>query len=755
MQNRPDNPSRWGSDGARPAVGSGIRIAVIFAGWLVLIALIAVRSAWLQSVGRERFTELWDRETERLESVPARNGRILTADGQILAFDQPRYSLTVHYRWLEDPPDPNWLKSQALSRLAPNQRRNQARLDAAQSEVLAERKSMHDRLAAVSGVTEKELTRRFEEVQQRVEKIVATVEAKRSLVDRGSELPEASNQGETPSLWERLYAELTTPPNRTRRRDPVVVSEELEYHEIVADAPLEVMGQIHSFPSLFPGVDVRLTSGRRYPQEALAAHLIGVRTRLHEDERHARRDQLGADPLGYRPGESMGRSGVELACDRILHGVSGLRRRVTNRQGEILSQELVRPPINGRDVVLTIDGRLQRQAEALLDAVVIDRQHPRTTQSARSPESVTVEQPQPVGGCLVAIDVRTGEIITAAASPRFDIRLLVSATSAEWDAVANDPRQPFFPRVTQAMLPPGSVFKTLTAIAGIESGVIDPNERFECRGYLNRPDRERCAIFRHFGVGHGPINLQDALAQSCNVYFFDLARRLGPQPLATWAQRFGCGVSSGFDVPGERFGHLPRPDQPGRPGERWYPGMTRQLAIGQGELTMTPLQVVRMMAAVANDGWLVPAHVVRRSPGRSSHGRPEPTASGVELIGLEADELTEGLPRPVRIPGLSAGTLEQVRRGLVDAVEHPRGTGREARLKGIRIAGKTGTAEIGGGRPDHAWFAGYAPAETPRIAFVVVIEQGGSGGQMAAPLAREFVRAWNKAATSFGSLSTK
>ncbi|MFV0443300.1 MAG: penicillin-binding transpeptidase domain-containing protein, partial [Planctomycetaceae bacterium] len=252
-----------------------------------------------------------------------------------------------------------------------------------------------------------------------------------------------------------------------------------------------------------------------------------------------------------------------------------------------------------------------------------------------------------------------------------------------------------------------------------------------------------CAIFRHFGVGHGAITLEEALAQSCNVYFFDVAKRLGPDPIVTWARRFGCGVETGIDVPGDRPGHLPQPGRQADAAERWYPGTTRQLAVGQASLTMTPLQVVRMMAAIANDGWLVTPHVLRDVSSPQFDAAPTSSTGTIQLAGLSLRSAAAA-PTPVRISGLTAGTLAHVRRGLVQAVEHPRGTGREAQLKGVRIAGKTGTAEIGAGQPDHAWFAGYAPADAPRIAFVVVIEQGGSGGRTAAPLAREFVRSWSE-----------
>ncbi|MFV0443859.1 MAG: penicillin-binding transpeptidase domain-containing protein, partial [Planctomycetaceae bacterium] len=507
-------------------------MAALLAGWVLVLGLVGGRVAWLQTTGRDRFTSLWDRETERLETIPARNGRILTADGQVLAFDQPRYAIAVHYRWLETPPDPDWLRSQALSRLDRQDRRNRDHIATAESTVLQAREVMHAGLAQAAGLSPDELQTRFQQVQSRVERIVAAVEARRRAEsDSEDSLADVSHtEPGWQGLWNRLRNELTTAPRRPRR-EPVVVAEELQYHEIIPSASMDVIGKIESFPHRFPGVDSRLTTERVYPQHDLAVHLIGVRTPLKPEELDQRTAVGGADPHGYRTGEPIGRMGIELACDSGLHGRSGQRRVVTNRQGEILRQTETRPPVHGQDVVLSIDSRLQVQAESLLDAVVVRGERPATTIDTMTPDTQSSLPAQPQGGCLIAIDVRTGALLAAAASPRFDNQLLVSATTSQWEAVAGNPQRPFFPRVTQAALPPGSVFKTLTAIAGIEAGVIDPAARFECRGYLERPDRERCAIFRHFGVGHGAITLEEALAQSCNVYFFDVAKRLGPDPI--------------------------------------------------------------------------------------------------------------------------------------------------------------------------------------------------------------------------------
>jgi penicillin-binding protein 2 len=272
-------------------------------------------------------------------------------------------------------------------------------------------------------------------------------------------------------------------------------------------------------------------------------------------------------------------------------------------------------------------------------------------------------------------------------------------------------------------LPPGSVFKSLTATALLESGLVPDGHSIACRGFLDRPSHHRCYVFSRFGVGHGKTNLGDALCRSCNVFFFDAARRLarsgptGHNNLHLWAERFGFGHPTGIDLPGESSGDLPAP--PTRP----LISETMQLAIGQGPVTATPLQIVRMMAAIANGGSLVTPHVV------SGHG-PDAAA-----LATRAD------PRATRIANLSPRTLAIVQNGLRRVVEDPLGTGyKRIRLPEMAIAGKTGTAEVGGDLEDHAWFAGYVPADRPRLAFVVVLEHAGSGGRQAGPVARQLVQ---------------
>jgi penicillin-binding protein 2 len=461
-----------------------------------------------------------------------------------------------------------------------------------------------------------------------------------------------------------------------------VLQEELQDHVLLSDVPLQIAAAVQSQPARFPGVHIRSASIRAYPQQDLAAHVIGLR-RAKSQETNA-------------PVRRTGESGIERSQSALLEGTPGVLRKTLDHDGEVIREETVQPPRDGSDVTLTLDSRLQRLAEQLLDQALAENN------SAADP---------PQGACLIALDVWTGDLLALACSPRPSLTVLARPTADQWQQLLDHPRRPLFPRSTQMALPPGSVFKIVTSAAALEAGAIAPDDILPCRGYLDQPDEFRCLIYRRYGQSHGPVALEEALCQSCNVYFFQLARRIGPEALCDWAARFGFGQPTGIDLPGEQHGRVPRHGDP-RSRSRWQPGTTLQLAVGQGSLLVTPLQVVRMMAAIANGGYLIAPRVAR-------------------------SESAEGTTPPARIPGLSENTLLAIRRGLERTIHDPRGTGRGARVDLLQMAGKTGTAEAGD-RPDHAWFAGYAPADRPRVAFVVVLEHGGAGSG-AAPIVREFV----------------
>lgn len=775
MRNRPTSifesgSSRGGGSAFDVDAEPGVRLAWLFVAMTLPLLAVAGRLIHLQGFVAEGFAVEARHETESIEPIPARNGRILSSDGTVLAFDDERHQLLVHYRWLEEPPNEIWLRHEAMSRLSRSERRDKAKVERAKAEVLARRNELWRSLSELTEQNEQRLADQRQRIQFRVERILRLVEdrvearrvekdeptrsASEGIEQQDSEDPSLSLRASVERAWNAVKHELTTTPTR-ERREPLRIPEQSDYHLLLDDVSSEVVAEIETHPDQYPGVRSGVTSRRIYPHGRVAPHWIGYRGEIGEDELKARRERFpNGDPLDYQPGDSVGRSGIEQSYEHELRGVRGQRRIIRDRHGTIVRSEVVRSPKPGRDVVLNLSVALQERTTSLLEDVL----------SADSSQAENV----PPGGCIVAIDVQSGAILAAATAPTFDVNDFLSGNEVVRQALNEDPRRPMFPRATQMELPPGSVFKTVSAVAVLQSHRIDPDHQIECVGYLKEPNKLRCYSFTHFGHGHYGTDLTKAIAQSCNVYFFKAAQTLGPQPLVHWADEFGFGERTGVDVPGERRGHVPRPPEkspstrsktavelvsherhagddavlrpaspwddreasrsiksPASKREPWYDGDTLGLAIGQSRLTVTPLQIARMMAAVANDGWLVEPHVAREI-----NGAFEGSTSTTQMIE----------PNRRRLPDLSEATLARVREGLEQVVAHPQGTGfKYVRLKEVAIAGKTGTAEITN-RPDHAWFAGYVPADRPRIAFVVVLEQAGSGGKVAGPVAKKFVQ---------------
>jgi penicillin-binding protein 2 len=851
--------------GAMPPDAAGtaeVRLAWIWLWLTVPLVLVLVRLGDLQLHKTAAYTDVFGRTAVIYEEIPAVDGRILAADGTVLADNEVLYDLLIHYRWLEQPSDAQWLRQQAWERLSRRQRRQSAVVSAEMDLARLRRDSLWTQLAQLTKRPLADLDRMALQTQQHVEELwtlVAERLARRDSERRGSDAPSTTDaaraEAATPLalgnlfghgdadrpvgwqawflqlgghavaggrvVWQRVLQELTTPPHRSRQ-EHLVIAEQEQYHTLLKNVSAEVAREIQSHPQRYPGVRIQTRNRRIYPQRDLAAHLVGSRTPLLPEDvavanaratlhrqsaastgdsgsqwddaseqnrdrgnspnepQHANDHPSEATEQQYQVGDLYGRTGLEAQYEQQLKGVRGRRKSVINRRGEVLQTIVERPPQPGRDVVISIDLAAQRVAEQLLDDVVQPPPAaPRAPQTAvrsglsdplslsdsislQSPgldvntqeadplgisvdldesahraeiEPPTDDEPSaahvPVGGCLVAIDVQTGAILAAAAAPRFDANRLVAVDRTDWQQLLMDRRRPLFSRATQMALPPGSVFKVITAAALLQTGTMTPEQTMDCRGYLDHPGQHRCLTFRHFGYGHGETNVSDALCRSCNVYFFQGARSLGPQRLVEWCQRFGIGSVTGLDLPGEASGYLPRPAQnEGR--RRWFPGDTLGLAIGQSSLMVTPLQMARMMAAIANGGRLVSPHLV------------PPEHQLASRTAIETGRLTERPAVDERADqlDLQPENLAAIREGLDAVVNHPQGTAyKTVRLKELRIAGKTGTAEVGGGRPDHAWFAGYAPSDAPRIAFCVVLEEGGSGGKTAGPVARKFVQA--------------
>ena len=701
----------WDVD-AQPVV----RLVCLFVIVVSLVAIVIGRLTYLQITIAENFEPSPEKLRVSYEPIATKDGRILGDFGTVvLARDVETYEISMHYRWLEEPVNPAWLRKQAWQRLSRRERRDQELVERTQQQILSRREKMWQELAKLVGVTANELKQSRAKVQARIERMRSTIERRRQQRER-SLAPKFKFEDDE-SVWQSakrlVTSELTTPPKRYRP-DPLRLLEEEEYHTVLSGVDFAAVARIRTHAERFPGVYCELKTQREYPQGSLAAHAIGSRGRISDEELKRRQEKYGdADPWNYEAGDSIGRSGIERSYDQHLRGLRGLRKIYKNRSGEIVRTEVVREPRPGRDIEVAVNLEMQRRAETILDRVLKESE----------PLADGTVKPAPPGACLIALDVRNGEVIAAASAPRFDLNLMLDPEPDAWKKINADSRHPFFDRTTKMTLPPGSVFKLLTAVALLESGKVNPRVAMHCQGYLNHPESHRCYIYRHNGVGHGSVTLSDAICRSCNVYFYKAAQKMGPTPIGHWGEMFGFGQHTGADLPYERRGNLPRRESSdGTKRKNWAANDTLGLAIGQSRLLVTPMQIARMVAAIANDGHLV-------------------TPRFVSLVGSSASQTDALQSQPLstsrRIPGISDDSLRQIRQAMRRVVDA--GTGRRARISGLPIAGKTGTAETGSGRGDHAWFAGFAPANSPRVAFVVVVEHGGTGGTIAAPIAKEFL----------------
>ncbi|MBN2217539.1 MAG: hypothetical protein JW719_09195 [Pirellulales bacterium] len=688
------DPTQWPVDWHRiererrrapTAVDSRVRLRACWILFLVFLAVVFGRVVHLEMTQGTAFRRAAAEPFVAESRVPTTRGRIVSRDGAVLARDEQVSCLAVDYRYLEDPPDAAWLRALARRRLPRDQRRDFQRLVEEENRIHREHRRAQRRLAELCGLSFAQWNRRAAELQARVERIAQSVNRRQQEEYERRRRAEPPNQ----TFFDRWFGTTEEkPPER------IVIREQRDYHVMAEDVPAEAVAQIENHPDRYPGVRFVRRTRRTYPAGSLAAHVVGYLGLIA-------REETGTDQRGTLvPGERGGRDGVERQYDVRLHGRPGRLVEKTNREGRVVSSEWLARPRPGGDVVLTLDARLQQTAETLLDDALARRK-------------LTGAKPELAGGAVLVMDVASGAILAAASAPRFDPNGFSRETSNQAAAVLGDPAKPLFHRAIQMAIAPGSLWKVLSAVALVESGRVDPRESFYCRGYLERPDELRCQIYRRHERGHGEVTLADALAVSCNVYFFHHAGLSGPGPIIDWARRFELDRTTGIDLSGEAAGRVPTPETlPALERHAWRIGDTRRLAVGQGSVTMTPLGAARLMAAVANGGRLVAPHVVRwaNAPG----------------------------PRP--IAGLHPATLATIGRGLRMAVESTRGTAYPTVFnESVAVAGKTGTAETGDDRSDHAWFAGYAPADRPRVAMVVVLAHSGDGGEAAGPVAQRLV----------------
>lgn len=496
-------------------------------------------------------------------------------------------------------------------------------------------------------------------------------------------LPEAADTVDIESISELLGVSKEDVQKKIEDRkpfEPIRLKERLSMKEVAF---------IEARLSDYPGIQIEVDLARHYLYGDVGAHVIGYLGKLNPE-------QAKSPGLKDIPAEAfIGQWGIEKLFDDILRGVPGEKIIEVDALGRELRVVGEVPTVKGKDLHISIDIQLQKEAE--------------TAFGNRA-------------GALVALKPDTGEILALVSRPSFDPNLFAKGISPEdWLQLRDDGRFPMLNRALQSQYPPGSVFKIVTAISALEKEAINLETKITCSGGLTHGKWS----FRCWKkAGHGTLSFHDALVQSCDVYFYTAGRRTGINSIAEYARELGVGSPCGLElVKGEKPGFMPDENWKIKAkGQPWYQGETYITSIGQGYVLMTPLQVARLISIVANGGYMY----------------------DVTLI------LPEETPKPIKRLNISQKTFEILRNALWGVVNEPGGTAHSARSKIVEIAGKTGTAQVRSSKAgsasgrfgDHAWFTAYAPYENPQVAIAVLVEHGGHGASAAAPIAKAAIEAY-------------
>lgn len=468
------------------------------------------------------------------------------------------------------------------------------------------------------------------------------------------------------------------------------------YHPFVVkeDVGMEDISVIEAHRRDHPEIKLGPEPRRLYHYGRLAAHLLGYLGEITEQE------LAGNKFPGATSGTLVGRSGIENFYNQILVGRDGVRQVLVDSMGREVGLFRETDSVIGNEIQLTLDLELQAIAERKLENKV---------------------------GAVVALDPRNGEILVMASSPSFDPNSFSTRISeTEWNALMGNPDRPMQNRAIHNSYSPGSIFKILMADAGLQEGLLEDDPAILCRGsavYYGR------TFHCHQHQGHGALRLEQAIAKSCNIFFYELGRRLGISRIARHAAALGLGARTGVDLPEERSGIMPSPEWKMKARKsKWYVGETISVSIGQGAVSTTPLQMARAIGAIATGGILATPHVLMHAEGGAGKENAWPVQ---------------------RLPMSDAHT-RRIRQGMWESVNNW-GTGHNAVIPGLDICGKTGTVQVVGketrkilreGTEDHSWFAGFGSRDNPEIVVVVFVEHGGKGGVTSAPIAREIFRAY-------------
>lgn len=626
------------------------RFKIILIIFILFFAGIVVRLFQLQVIENNKYKGISKNRRIATQTLEATRGSVFDRNGVPLAMDQHAFDITVHYKNLL-----YWyaLNKNEVPRIAGIKAHNNTKKTCA--ECHEEQDKWVDKLSQLLGIPHNKLLSHTKQIVEKVERLRQSVEQKSGRITR--------------------------------------IREEADYYPIASDVAWEKVIQIEINQQNYPGIRVTPRPTRIYPQRELASHILGYMSKLNKEEWEAHSERwnnftlnsniTGTDTSlllyeGYAQNDYIGRSGVELQYEDELHGGRGKRfEEITCKNTQVEKVILERPPVSGNNLYLTIDARIQAYAE----------------------NSLGKNQ-----GAVIVMEPWTGEILAMASYPRFN----PNNVNENFEKLIKNPSKPFLNRAIQGALPPGSIFKVITAAAALESNRISTRTTYECRGYTDYKN----IIFKCWAeYGHGLITIEDAIPHSCNVFFYETARISGGDPIYTRAKDFGVGEKTGIDLPYEKSGNMPKITNT---------ATAMNVAIGQGALLTTPLQLCRVYAAVANGGTLVQPHLLSKL-----------TNDKGEVVRIFEPEKKQKL-------SLQPAIIDVLRATLHDVVS--RGTAKKTGLDIYKVAGKTGTAETGRQKKNHAWFVGYVPYDNPRYCFVILVENTpGHGADIAGPIAKELM----------------
>jgi len=455
--------------------------------------------------------------------------------------------------------------------------------------------------------------------------------------------------------------------------------------KFLRDVDIETISAIEEYSEYISGIDVIVESKRMYQSDAYMAHLLGYTREISPNELETFQF--------YRPGDVIGKQGLEKEYERLLRGQEGIKFVSVNKFGQQVNRyeqgSSDKISKNGFDLYLSINKQLQLEAEKLLEGR---------------------------RGAIVAINPNNGKVLAIASSPTYDLSEFSGRISIDYyNSLLNDNDKPFLDRTVNSQYPPGSSWKMLIALAGLEEGIIQENTTFQCKGGYQYGNR----FFKCLGY-HGPINVTRAIKKSCNAFFYQLALKLGAEKVTEYGRLFNFGQLTGIDLPSEKKGNFQDFETLKERYNGKVPGWKMlNFGIGQGEILVTPVQMASYIAAIANNGVWNQPHIVKN-------------------IYNNATNTYQNLDYVTKDYKIDANSIDIIKQGMWDVVNSPGGTASNARIAGLDVCGKTSTAQNPHGK-DHGWFTCFAPRNNPKIAIAVMVENAGWGGRVCAPIARKLL----------------